>query len=469
MNLNLQLKQQKVLQLPARDRLKKLMASRMGRYLTRSWFDYTTLWWLTKFYLPLSRSWAAAALSEGSIGHFKSELSLTGPIRGIEKIINQVATFQSEYRAIQRRWEYNFFDVHEKTHTIDQEDLIQSELMRRKISHQFMVEGRKLFSSFWLKYKIPAVRFMIPDQTRMDAKYGSFLTRPQEAYQLPDEFPIVQESSRVNSFYGKEYWLRFSSSLGETAWAHVFEPENADANTPTFIYSHGLFVELELLDLSDEPEIECVQQGIRVIRLESLGHGRRRVEGWYGGETFLAKLPMSALDFLTTQVREIATLINWVRNKGTCRLAVGGTSLGALVSQMVVAQSKYWPEKLKPDILYLSAGCLDTISLIHRSSLSRKLNISDIMLAKKWTTETLSRYKILMEPTEPLPLGNQNIIMILGEYDTVTPYSIALKQVKDWNIPEENLFIRKHGHFTLPLSLSSNNAPIKFLADKLKQ
>ena len=48
----------------------RLLASPVGRLVTRPWFDRVALKLGLAAYLPLSRAWAAAAVSDGSLERF---------------------------------------------------------------------------------------------------------------------------------------------------------------------------------------------------------------------------------------------------------------------------------------------------------------------------------------------------------------------------------------------------------------
>jgi hypothetical protein len=116
---------------------------------------------------------------------------------------------------------------------------------------------------------------------------------------------------------------------------------------------------------------DIISQGVRFIRLEAPWHSRRRLTGSYGGEPFLATPPLGALDLFSSEVREMAALIAWCRGNSSGRVAVGGTSLGALASQLVVTHCRHWPKVYRPDVAFLATTTQDVGSLSFDSSLAQ--------------------------------------------------------------------------------------------------
>ena len=56
---------------------------------------------------------------------------------------------------------------------------------------------------------------------------------------------------------------------------------------------------------------------------------------------------------------------------------------------------------------------------------------------------------------------------MLGRYDDVTPFESGMRIVGAWGIPEENTFIWPRGHFSVPIGLMYDHAPLRRFRDIL--
>jgi hypothetical protein len=59
--------------------------------------------------------------------------------------------------------------------------------------------------------------------------------------------------------------------------------------------------------------------------------------------------------------------------------------------------------------------------------------------------------------------------MVLGTADDVTPFRHGAAMAKRWQVPHESLFLRPMGHFSAALDLIRDPAPLRRLAERLKQ
>jgi len=192
-----------------------------------------------------------------------------------------------------------------------------------------------------------------------------------------------RDSEPIPGAVGEDTWLRFkspSARLGDVAWARVHTPVGI-ANPPTIILGHGVCVEFDnWIGLVDEADALCAA-GFRVIRPEAPFHGRRCPPGYYGGERLIGSFPLGALDAFTGAVREWAVLANWARATSTGRLAMGGTSLGALTAQLVADRSHDWPEQLRPEGLLLITHSGNMRQTILDGELTRLFDSTDAVTA----------------------------------------------------------------------------------------
>ena len=55
------------------------------------------------------------------------------------------------------------------------------------------------------------------------------------------------------------------------------------------------------------------------------------------------------------------------------------------------------------------------------------------------------------------------MILVLGRRDTVTPFAEGAALARRWKVAPENLFLWRGGHFTTPLGLLRDPAPLERL------
>jgi hypothetical protein len=446
----------------------RLLASPVGKLVTRPWFDRVALKLGLAAYLPLSRAWAAATVAEGSLERFREEVPIARlpPMveRGLPRTLARIAELNFVHEAVERSWEDAYFGLA----PAGADRLVMAECARRDASDSLM-KGRLAFVPLRLRGAVPAVKFEIPPFERVMERYGAALEDFESAYMPPAAPPGIVESRRVPGELGTEYWLRFPSgnpAVGAEAWAHVFEPQGV-ANPPSLVYGHGLAMELEAMEGAIEGSSDIVTQGVRFVRLEAPWHSRRRLPGRYGGEPFLSSPPLCALDFFSAEVREMAALIAWCRANSSGRVAVGGTSLGALASQLVVTHCRHWPAVYRPDVAFLTTTTQDVGGLSFDSSIARLVGLPQALAAAGWTREMFDRWRPLTDPHDDPPLAPEDIVMVLGRVDTVTPFERGLKMARAWRLPEENLFLREAGHFSAALDLNRDPAPLRKVTQRL--
>jgi hypothetical protein len=286
--------------------------------------------------------------------------------------------------------------------------------------------------------------------------------------------PRIERSRTLATPQADEYWLRFTSPHaplatlgGATVWAHVYEPRGV-ANPPSLVYGHGLGVEIEMLEGASEESLNLLREGVRIVRIEAPWHNRRRPAGRYGGELFLASQPLGGLDLFAAQVREMGLLVAWCRANGSRRVAVGGTSLGALASQLVASHAHGWPREMRPDALMLLTTSDDVGGLAFHSSLAHATGLNAALAEAGWTAGDIDRWRPLTDPLPAQPLPPEDIVILLGRVDDVTPFPQGLALAERWKVPQENLFLRHQGHFSAAVGLVRDPAPLRRLAQRLR-
>jgi hypothetical protein len=448
----------------------RLLASRLGSLITRPWFDRVVLQVGLAAYIPLSRAWAAAAAAEGDLDRFVEQVPLRrvppGTERGLLRTLRRIAELRADHDAMNIEWEHAFFGGP----AVGAERLVMVERARRRASDTFM-KGRLAFLPLRFRRVLPPVKYAIPRPHEVEARHGPRLANIAGAFLPPDPLPAILESRRIHGPHAVEYWLRYPSgdpAVGEAAWAHVFEPLGVK-NPPSLVDGHGLAVEIESLDGVEDGVADLVRLGVRVIRIEAPWHNRRRPEGWYGGEPFLAGPPTSALDLFSAEVREMAMLVAWCRGNSRGRVAVGGTSLGALASQLVASHCGNWPVLYRPDAVFLGTTTEDVGGLSFDSSIAKLVGLPGTLRAAGWSPETFARWRPLTDPADIPALDPRDVIMVLGTADDVTPFPRGAALAKRWKIPPESLFLRPMGHFSAALDLIRDPLPLRRLAERLKR
>ncbi len=201
--------------------------------------------------------------------------------------------------------------------------------------------------------------------------------------------------------------------------------------------------------------------GFRVVRPEAPFHGRRRPEGYYGGEYISATTPLGVLDTFCAAVAERAVLMDWCRSTSTGPVTMGGSSLGALITQLVAGQSSHWPKSLQPDALLLIMHCAKLEDALIHGSIARLFGALDAKHKKGWRVDNVVEYMQTLNPPHTPVVSPQNIVSILGRFDEATPYAGGLELLERWQIPAQNRFIWPQGHFSLPIAMTRNHAPLK--------
>jgi hypothetical protein len=77
----------------------------------------------------------------------------------------------------------------------------------------------------------------------------------------------------------------------------------------------------------------------------------------------------------------------------------------------------------------------------------------------------LSRERIeaglgLLDPARLPAVKPERIVTVLGKRDRITPYASGLSLIDSWGVPDENRFVWDRGHFSMPLTMIRNPAPV---------
>jgi hypothetical protein len=280
---------------------------------------------------------------------------------------------------------------------------------------------------------------------------------------MPSPMPKIEVSSKVAGEIGTHYWRRFASPserIGDTVYARVQEPENA-VNPPTLLFGHGVCVEFDHWHgLIDEVET-LVKAGFRVVRPEAPWHGRRVLPGEFGGEHFIGTSPFGPLDLFTAGLREWSVIMKWCRQNTDAPVAMGGSSLGAMMAQLAADHCRHWDSHLRPDALLLITHCHRHEDAVLSGALATIWGIRRAAVEIGWNQELLHKYLPMLDPGSELQVRSENIVSVLGRRDTVTPFEGGLFSLDTWGVPSANRFVMDRGHFTVPLTMMRDQRPLQ--------
>lgn len=445
----------------------RVLKNRFGDWVARPWLDRAAFGSLS-WYFPLSRLWAAANAAEGDADRFAAQVPLDDGAMPegwlLDQALQGVRSARRRYQRVEQEWEDVCFAQSRKAPG----RIVEIELERRTAGRIWMA-SRSLLAPMLPRRRIPPVRWDIPAPETLLAEMAPAIADPAAFYAPPDTLPEVACSHKAPGPDGMEYWLRFPSKDGETAWAKVYEPETVNERLPTAILCHGLCVEQELWGTTTGTPHRLVREGVRVIAPEAPWHNRRMKPGFYGGEPLIATAPRGGPDLFRAALSEIATLIGWARGQGSPAVAIGGTSLGALTAQLAATQAKAWPASLQPDFLLLvtTSGSLRQVAV--DSELGNVFGLGAALKEAGWTDEMLQRLSPLTDPDDGPVVPPERIVMVLGRADSVTAFDEGRNLAHRWGVPSDNLFIRDQGHFSAAVGMIHDDAPVQLLYDLMKK
>ncbi len=436
------------------DPLQRLLASAaVGSVFARPWIDPLCLWGLKQL-LPASRAWAAAGVAEGSPERFAADLGLARPPLGVKSRLARTRVLRRASEDAEAAWIRAGFAA--------RGDLQLAETARRAAAQDY-IGHRVSYVLFARRHKLAAARLAVPGPDEVIAEFQPFFADPDRLFMLPPELPPVERSDAIDHGETIEYWIRFPShSAGDTAWAHVYEAKHRrDGKLPTLIFGHGLAMETEMLRSDGRSYVGLAERGLRIILPDAPGHNRRVAAGRYGGESFIAAPPRSGLHCLKQAAQELGVIIDWCRSQGPGRICLGGISLGALTAQVTACRMGTWPAAARPDGLLLLTTTDRVSTLAFDSAIAVAAQLDTAAAGKGWRTEHFQALARIADASGEAPLDPDNIVLMIGARDNVTPFAGGRRLADLWRLPAQNLFVRDQGHFSAALGLGSDPAPIR--------
>lgn len=446
-----------------------LLKGPVGDLIARPWLDKVTLASIGKYLIPTSRFWAAAELAGTDTGRFLAETGLTGISTAKMKLLPQAlaltARMKRRYEKAEQTWQAAFFPP-EGAESADSARLKSIHSRRVRTARDWMA-CRALFLPVLPRSSSGGVRYAIPAPQEMEDRFGALAAKPGALYALPAILPTVRESGSFHSQARRWSWLRLDYPDGSHGWARVGSPPGVD-NPVTVIALHGLAVELEMWNSRIGGADDILDPSIRVIQPEAPFHSRNRHPGRWAGEEFIATLPAGMIRLFQRAFPEIAALIRWSRETSTAPVGLAGVSMGALTAQRLAVEAKAWPEELRPDALFLDSTSEDLLEIATEGALGRVFAIHAAAEKAGWTPELLARWSPHLDPVGAPCLPAEKIVMALGAVDDVTPFDGGTKLAGRWRVPEGNVFVRQVGHFSAPVSLYRDPAPVERFAAVLR-
>jgi hypothetical protein len=444
-----------------------LLSSPLGALLAQPWVDPVGLFGAERWYLPLSRLWAAAnaagedvALFRDNIGAPLPDLPPAGRLRGV---LGRHARMRLHADAARRDWEDRVFAAPDGG---GEAALLDRQRRRSATRH---LSTRALFYPLLFGRRFPSARWRIDAPDEVERALGPALADPARLYGASIDAGTVETSQACEANGRREYWLRAPTPSArlrqcagsERVYARIVEP--AAGADRTLIFGSGLCLETDLLSAPLDSAAHLASMGWRVIEPVSPYHGLRAMPGYYGGEPFFALGPTSSLDLIAGQAVESALLVAWSRRRFGGKVALAGISLTSFVAQQAASHCHLWPAEARPDAVMLinHSGRIENVAF--GGALAATLGLDRALADAGWTHESLARLSQAANPADMPALAPERVVSVLGETDRWVPYEDGEALVRQWQLPDANVFRYRLGHLGMPVQLMRDAAPFERL------
>ena len=422
------------------------------------WFDPVSSWALRRLFVPSSLLWAAAEQAGTSVEHFFDAAQLPRKSANENKLAEalvQTAAVRAIAQRTEAEWQQAFFG----NSTAGPEARRTIEAERYAASHAYNLARRHF--GFMLRTDPPRIKSQTQSPEEIAAIYGAQFER-LSLDGIAAGNSAIEVSKQIERTAGVDYWLRFQSPstlLGDTVYARVLEPHGVK-NPPTIIFGHGICIEFDhWRGLIDEART-LRAEGFRVIRPVAPWHGRRRSIGSFGGQPMMTRIPGGMFDAFTGAAQEWAVIANWARQTSSGPLAYGGTSLGALIAQFAAEKIGERNERLRADGLFLITHSGRMTDATFNGDMANLLGVDLNAEQNGWSRERIEAGLGLLDPARLPAVKPERIVTVLGKRDRITPYASGLSLIDSWGVPDENRFVWDRGHFSMPLTMIRNPAPV---------
>ena len=105
--------------------------------------------------------------------------------------------------------------------------------------------------------------------------------------------------------------------------------------------------------------------------------------------------------------------------------------------------------------------CAKLEDALIRGSIAKLFGALEAKHEKGWGVDNVGEYLQALDPSDSPVLSPENIVSVLGRFDEATPFAGGLELIDRWQIPDQNRFIWPQGHFSLPIAMTRNHAPLR--------
>lgn len=443
-----------------------LFQSPLGALLAKPWVDQAGLFGLKRWFMPLSRLWAAADEAGTDVSLFRERVGALPAFWSgfhLRGLLGHHDRLRQAAGAAREAWETAIFEP-----SADADPGLLDRRRRAAATRHLLT--RASFYPLLFPRRPAVARWQIDPPGSVTAAAPAVLYGvPLDAGSVEMSRPFVKDGLR-------EYWLRAPTPSprlrerpgSEAMYARVVEPASSVARE-TLILGSGLCLEFELLTVVRDPGRRLAAMGWRVIEPISPYHGLRTMPGFYGGEPFFALAPTGSLDLIVGQAIETALLTSWVRGSFGGAVAVGGISMTSFVAQQVASHCAVWPVEARPDAVLLISHSGRIEDVTFGGELAAALGIDRALQEAGWAREALARLSAVIDPAEMPALPPSRIVSVLGETDRWVPYDDGLAVARRWKLPDANIFRYPLGHLGMPVQLTRDPAPFERLRQVLAQ
>jgi hypothetical protein len=422
--------------------------------LARPWLDQIALPFIADWVLPTLRVSEWVLASGGDVARLASlagvEIRPSDGLRLRVEALFAAAAAEAETRA---DWHATLFGT-----CANEAARLRVEFARLEAART-VLRARLGFWSWAQRWRAPRVALTPVPPDALEAAIEARLADPVAAF--PCDSDPLRASGAILGEGTRTFWIE--SAAG--ARARVVAPADPRG---TILVLHGLGVEPDEF-LIGRAELEVlIARGFRVLLLEGPFHGWRRKPGFYVGEPVLADAPRGALDYFERHVAELGNFTRWARAFDDGPIGWIGTSLGAFTAAIGASAAHGWPAAARPDgVLLITVGSAVYAPEILDGELCRRLGVMPALERAGWTRQAIIRLAPLTGPVLPPVCGAERVHLLLGSYDAVTPLASGFELAARWNVPAANIELQRRGHYTIPIGLERNPAPILRFAASL--
>jgi len=156
-----------------------------------------------------------------------------------------------------------------------------------------------------------------------------------------------------------------------------------------------------------------------------------------------------------------------IRSRFGGKVAVAGISLTSFVAQQAASHCHLWPAVARPDAVMLinHSGRIENVAF--GGALAATLGLDRALADAGWTHASLARLAQAANPAETPAVAPERIVSVLGETDRWVPYEDGAALVRQWKLPDANVFRYRLGHLGMPVQLMRDAEPFERLRQVL--